>query len=438
MTAGRVMPRRVPHDRSLAALYPELLAEWDRERNEDLEPARISPGSQVRAWWRCTEGHEWEATVNNRASHGRGCPYCAGQRVTSDRSLAALHPDLAAELRGADPATIGPRSNRRFTWRCARGHEWQATPANRTRGETGCPYCAGQRVTPERSLAALYPALAAELRDADPKRVAPQSDAPLWWRCAAGHEWEARVHSRVSGRGCPYCAGRQVTPERSLAALHPDLLAEWDCERNEELDPWSLPPRSGARAWWRCAEGHHWQAQLTKRTGEGTGCPICNRPVRRGVLLVEARPDLAEEWDRDLSRSSPADVTTGSGQKPWWRCPRDPAHRWRARVRDRVRGTGCPYCAHRRLAPEASLAAVLPALADQWHPERNADRSPSDVFAHSRERVWWRCAEGHEWEARIATRARGSGCPHCLAARPLPRRHRKRPPLRPSRTGAAP
>ncbi|WP_370037233.1 zinc-ribbon domain-containing protein [Nocardioides sp.] len=32
--------------------------------------------SNRKAWWRCSAGHEWESTVNNR-THGQGCPECA-------------------------------------------------------------------------------------------------------------------------------------------------------------------------------------------------------------------------------------------------------------------------------------------------------------------------------------------------------------------------
>lgn len=28
------------------------------------------------------------------------------------------------------------------------------------------------------------------------------------WKCELGHTWSASPNSRVSGRGCPYCAGK--------------------------------------------------------------------------------------------------------------------------------------------------------------------------------------------------------------------------------------
>jgi len=33
-------------------------------------------GSEKRVWWRCEQGHEWEATVIIRIYGGFGCPGC--------------------------------------------------------------------------------------------------------------------------------------------------------------------------------------------------------------------------------------------------------------------------------------------------------------------------------------------------------------------------
>ena len=38
-------------------------------------PSDITSGSSKKVWWICTNGHDWEAPVNNRTG-GRGCPVC--------------------------------------------------------------------------------------------------------------------------------------------------------------------------------------------------------------------------------------------------------------------------------------------------------------------------------------------------------------------------
>ena len=101
----------------------------------------------------------------------------------------------------------------------------------------------------------------------------------------------------------------------------------------------------------------------------------------------------------------------------WWRCPK--GHSYRAAVKSRVQGSGCPYCAGRAVLPEEnSLAALYPALAEEWDASRNAPLTPDRVLAKTHRRVWWTCSRGHSWQAAISSRTyRGAGCPVCSGKR---------------------
>jgi hypothetical protein len=138
---------RVAPDTSLAAAAPATAAEWHPDRNGTRSPGTTMPGSDQPVWWLCERGHEWLAAPHTRVSRGTGCPYCAGKRATEPRSLAALHPALAAELHptrndGVVPAALLPGSPRRVWWHCPNGHEWQAPVRMRVKVGTGCPECA--------------------------------------------------------------------------------------------------------------------------------------------------------------------------------------------------------------------------------------------------------------------------------------------------------
>ena len=56
-------------------------------------------------------------------------------------------------------------------------------------------------------------------------------------------------------------------------------------------------------------------------------------------------------------------------------------------------------------------------MAEQWHPTKNGDLTPSDVKEGSGKSVWWLCEKGHEWKAVIGSRATGNGCPYCSGKR---------------------
>ena len=43
--------------------------------------------------------------------------------------------------------------------------------------------------------------------DLTPADVSFGSHKKIWWLCEYGHEWQAEVYSRTSGRGCPAVRG---------------------------------------------------------------------------------------------------------------------------------------------------------------------------------------------------------------------------------------
>lgn len=65
------------------------------------------------------------------------------------------------------------------------------------------------------------------------------------------------------------------------------------------------------------------------------------------------------------------------------------------------------------------LATVNPDIAAEWHYEKNAPITPSDISATSQKKMWWRCKVcSHEWETFVHNRAlRNSSCPQCRAAK---------------------
>ncbi len=94
----------------------------------------------------------------------------------------------------------------------------------------------------ERCLAVVAPGVAAQLHPTrngltTARAVPAGSEARAWWRCPAGHEWQALVRSRTRGSGCPYCAGRLPTADTCLAARDPVLAGQWHLTRNGTLTP---------------------------------------------------------------------------------------------------------------------------------------------------------------------------------------------------------
>ena len=334
---------------------------------------------------------------------------------------AEWHPDKNAEL---SPDQVKPYSNKLVWWRCAHGHEWQTTINNRTFHETGCPYCTGLiPIKGENDFATLYPALLAEWdfdsNDIDPSQIRPYSNRKVAWKCTHGHKWIARVAHRTSGKGCPVCGG--LKPEvgvNDLATLYPDVAALWDPVQNDGLSPADFLPSSHRKIHWKCPKGHEWISSIHtvvkshKLNPSRTGCPICSgKVVHPDNCLDTVAPDLSAEWSvqNELTAS---DVTLHSNASVWWTCSKC-GHEWKTTVNNRANGTGCPVCNHTITTSANSLAVLDPALAEEW--DRNKNQiGPDEVAACSNRIFWWKCAEGHSWNAVVSNRyLLRQGCPVC-------------------------
>ncbi len=196
--------------------------------------------------------------------------------------------------------------------------------------------------------------------------------------------------------------------------LAPELLAQWDSQKNDGLVPTDLSPQSHRKVWWLCEKGHHWQAAVYSRTN-GAGCPYCaNRlPIPGETDLASRYPELMGQWHPEKNGSlRPETLLPGSHRKVWWLCEK--GHQWQTTVESRTRGAACPVCSrHKVQAGETDLASTHPALAAQWHPTQNGGLTPEQVLAGTMKKVWWLCEKGHTWQASVASRVSGRGCPVC-------------------------
>lgn len=201
----------VPHARSLAA-FPEVAFSWHPDKNGLLTPEKVYARSPMPAWWKCSAGHEWRATIQGRVNGG-GCIRCRGRVATPERNLRTVFPDLVP---GWHPSKNG---------------------------------------------------------DLLPEAFTPFSNKKVWWVCSQGHEWMSQINSRANGRGCPYCT-RKASPEVNLLVSVPHVAAQWDYAQNGDLRPESFRPKSNRKVWWKCPNGHSWFAVIASRT-VGSGCPAC-------------------------------------------------------------------------------------------------------------------------------------------------------------------
>ena len=432
-------------ENSIAKRNPELIEEWDDEKNQKLSPETTSYGSDTKVWWICKIcGYNWRATVSSRAN-GTGCPCCANKVVVEGKNdISTKHPELLIEWdyqkNEKSPNQVLYLTNKKYWWKCNNGHSWQASPYTRITGK-GCPVCNNRQVEKGfNDLATVCPQLAKEWNYEKnnvlkPDEVVFGSNKSVWWKCSVcGNEWEAIVSSRYYGRGCPKCAKqiRAITRSATYAKAnnlekkYPEIAKQWHPSKNGDLLPSMVSSSSNKKVWWLCPIcGGEWQAAPNTRTS-GSGCPICaGKKVKIGFNdLATTEPELANQWHPFKNGAlTPQKITRGSNKKVWWLCETC-GNEWESTIHNRLAGNGCPICGIKKARKTQRIQAAklnnlvinYPNVASEWNYEKN-EEPPENYACSSNKKVWWTCHFcGKIFESQISTRTRNGdrmGCPDC-------------------------
>ena len=202
--------------RSTVSDVPEMIAQWHPTRNEGVNPASLSAGSQKKAWWADERGHEWEAPVRERRAGRAQCPVCRYKETetVSDvpEMIAQWHPTRNEDT---NPHYTPIGSGRKVWWLGECGHEWEAQvkmrSPRRSAGMSGCPVCTNRAVSQgENDLATISPQ-AAQLwhptknGSVSPRTITATSTQKVWWQCDSGHEWVRAPRSFTQNPRCPRC-----------------------------------------------------------------------------------------------------------------------------------------------------------------------------------------------------------------------------------------
>ncbi len=319
----------------------------------------IGRGSDKKFYWKCSQGHSWEAAASARAA-GNGCPFCSGRkRLVGATDFQSLYPELAKEIHPSlngdfNPAAISPKSSRRVTWVCSKNpeHIFVNSIHKRVMRNQGCPFCSNKKVRlGENDLSTNFPVLASQW-DSTKNNLGPEnysigSQKTAWWICESGHSFSSRISFRTKrGGGCPFCSGRYpIIGENDLTITHPDRISMWDKARNK-LGPENYLAGSDKKVWWICSREHSFSASIYSVAVKGTGCPYCSgNKILPGFNDLLSLPGLSEELDLDRNREMGIELqslSSGSHSKVWWKCSN--GHSWAASPDKRIQGRGCPRC----------------------------------------------------------------------------------------------
>ena len=398
----------------LQMINPTLSKEWNYEKNNGLTPADVTPNSDIKAWWKCSKGHEWQATIGSRHK-GSGCPYCSGRKTLKGyNDLQTINPAVANEWNYERNGDLNPEhftasSNKKVWWKCSKGHEWQTTINSRNDG-CGCPVCSSERKTSFPEYAILYylkkHGLEAihtykekgyELDIFIPsKKVAIEYDGYLWHKNRTKHDLDKNQK----------CLNDGIKLYRIREGLHRlnDSSLDYVVHKTQKDLSFVLE---------KVLSEIIGMGILVDLNRDAIAIENLRELTEKENSLLFSNPEIAKEWNYEKNGNlKPEHFASNSNKKVWWKCNK--GHEWQSKISHRNNGIGCPYCSNQNvLKGYNDLQTLNPILANEWDYDKNCEITPDMVTLGSTRKVWWKCSEGHEWQAMINNRSKGRGCPFC-------------------------
>lgn len=182
---------------------------------------------ETKMLWKCKDGHEWKATLNNIKNCNQWCPYCSGNVKLSLETAQ----EVAKEKNGKCLSAEYINNGTDLLWECSFGHKWFA-PLDRIKNAgRWCPYCSKKaklniEVARQMAIEKGGKCLSKEYTDNKTKML---------WECLYGHKWKAPL-SAIRNHWCPECGrlegARKVN--NSYTVIHWKTGQELVCQASWE------------------------------------------------------------------------------------------------------------------------------------------------------------------------------------------------------------
>lgn len=404
----------------------DLIVEWDYEKNSanNLFPNKLTAGSNKRASWICSKcGEKWDTKICFRGNvkSPTGCPYCSSPPLKAGvkNNLAVLFPEIAIQLdSGSDQpkaVDILPFSNKKYDFICDKGHKYNMVLAARTKQNQGCPHCNRQvsklelRIFSELTFVFKDVKLRHRIDGIELDIFVPSINVGIE---IDGHRWHSNKeeNDRGKNRKMMEMGVRMMrVRERPLEKIDHELDIQYDhpCLYGEDFRKLyeQIALLLGVNV-----PNEMSGTNLFKKL-------LCSRGIaKEDENLKYLFPNVADLWSDD-NYCGPDVVSPYSKDKYWWICESN--HVFQATVGNMVAAEkkktpsrGCPICSGRNATVEYNFSVCHPELLIEWDWEKNSIK-PEELLPKSNKRVWWKCSNGHSWNAPIYSRVSGCGCLKC-------------------------
>ncbi len=361
---------------SLQIKNPTLSNEWDYDANYPLKPSDVSPNSHQQAWWICAKcGNKWFAQIKSR-NYGTGCPVCALEKKKTIKKQ-PVEKSKRKVVKGKNRQTSFPEQAIYFYIKQKYTDTYNRYLEIFNNGMELDIYIPSKKIGIEYDGIAWHSSDKTHEREKIKYEICRTLGIKLI-RIKESNEYKGNINdvcdillytqnslnetikqlipfiditSNIDVKRDEIKIKEQYLTElkkNSLAARFPELLKQWHETKNGNLKPEFFSIHSSQKIWWKCDKGHVWQSEISSRVS-GNGCPYCSGRIAETGMndFATLYPALALEWCYEENGDlNPYTLKSGSNKLVFWQCSKC-AHKWKARVEQRVKGKNCPQCGNK-------------------------------------------------------------------------------------------
>ncbi len=418
------METKLKNTNSLFITNPELEKEWDYEKNKDegLDPNYLTAGSNKKANWICPLGHPYKAQIANRTRKKTGCKFCAGQAVWKGfNDLQSQNPELAkewSEKNTISPTEITPHSTKKVYWICLLGHDDYMMSVKQRSNRQGCPICAQQSQTsfPEQAiyfyLKQIFPDTINRYID-DNKEIdifIPSKKIGIEYNGYFSHK--NKIEKDLNKKN--YFANKKIKII---------IVKEYKNDNEKINADFYINERTSYNDLNQLIK--EMLNYINSNYSLNIDCEKDSIKIKEQYIIqrkensiAAMRPDLINRWDYDKNgKITPEMVTLGTGHRYYWKC-KICNRSYLAYPSAIAKGSVCSK--HRNLLKPGinDFETKYPELLKYWDYEKNTLK-PSEVYGGGEKIINWKCEKGHSYSKMILKMIRGERCPICAGKKVL-------------------
>ena len=215
--------------------------------------------------------------------------------------------------------------------------------------------------------------------------------------------------------------------EKSLAS-HPNVTS-WHPTKNGDITPRDVSKWSVKMYWFKCNKCLHVFKEKPKnifRTVSGciycTNKKLCDNNECQTCFekSFASHPKVSIWHPTKNGDRKPRDIFKSSNKKVWFLCDKCSHDFENCIVKINGGRQGCTYCANKTLCSDEGCQTCFEKSfashpkVDFWHPTKNGDIKPRDIFKSSSKKAWFLCGKcSHDFESVLNSISYGRWCGYC-------------------------